>query len=130
MKPLILGALIIFTSCTKTVLTEKPVTVDQFRTLVTGNTFSVTAYSGTIPYPESTDDNVYWFTDSIGTIDSKEPCIQYNAPLRIYAEGNDVKMDWVNLSVEYATYRIKEVGINYFVLEGNEHTITYTVKSR
>jgi hypothetical protein len=130
MKPIILGALILFTSCTKNLPSEKTVTVEQFRTLVTGNIFSLTAYSGSIPYPESTDDNLYWFTDSIGTIDSKEPCIQYNVPLRIYAEGNEVKMDWVNLSVQYATYKIKEVGINYFVLEGKQHTITYTVKSR
>jgi hypothetical protein len=117
----------VFASCTKNLTLENPVTVEGFNALVAGKTFNVTAYSGTIPYPESTDDNVFWFTGDLGTIDSKEPCIQYNVPLRVYQEGTEVKIDWVNLSIEYATYTIKEVGTDYFVLEGQQHTITYSL---
>jgi hypothetical protein len=134
MKPLLLiGAVVLLTSCTKNLTLENPqptVTIESFKALVANNTFHVTAYSGTIPYPESIDDNIYWFSDSIGTIDSKEPCIQYNVPLRVYDDGGEVKIDWVNLSVQYETYTIKEIGADYFILEGDRQIITYTVKSR
>jgi hypothetical protein len=36
-------------------------------------------------------------------------------------------MDWVNLSVAYETYTIKEVGSDYFTLVGQHHTITYSL---
>jgi hypothetical protein len=130
MKPLLLGALILLTSCTKNLTLENPqttVTVESFKALATGNTFRVTAYSGAIPYPESTDDNIFWFTDSIGTIDSKEPCIQYNVPLRVYQEGREVKIDWVNLSVQYETFVVSEIGSDHFTLKSQQQTVTYTV---
>lgn len=130
MKLLLIVSFILLTSCTKNLLREKPVSIEAFKTAIVGKHFKVSAYynnDGPLPYPDNTLDDVFTF-DSLGEINSLEPCRITYVPFTIYQEGELVKMDWVNLSVSYETFVVKEVSNDYFILEGLNHYIKYSVK--
>lgn len=115
MKPLLFGALILLASCTKTIDTPT-VTIEQFSAFITSHQFGIV---GT--------DDVFTFDPDQGCIVSVVPCRTTYVPYRIYEEDGAVKIDWVNLDVQYETFVVSEVGSNHFTLKSQQHYITYTV---
>jgi hypothetical protein len=115
MKPLLFGALILLTSCTKTIDTPT-VTIDQFSAFIQTHQFGV---SGT--------DDTFTFDPEQGCIVSVMPCRTTYVPYRIYQERGVVKFDWVNLSVQYETFVVSEIAADHFTLKSQQHYITYTV---
>lgn len=132
MNPLLIFSFILFASCTKNLLREKPVSIEAFKSVIAGRHFKVSAYynnDGPLPYPENTLDDVFSF-EELGEINSKEPCRITYVPFTIYQEGTAVKMDWVNLSVSYETFEVRDVSEDGFTLVGLTHSIRYaTVKT-
>lgn len=102
-------------------MVKEALTADQFRTFLTGKHFS--AYAKTMP--DNTRDDVFAFENQ-GEINSLEPCRVTYVPYKVYEQDGALKMDWVNLNVEYETFTVILIGENYFILTGASGEIIYT----
>jgi hypothetical protein len=122
---LALCALIALASCTKNILTEKPLTVEEFKSMLqVTNTYQITEYTDTlgnaIDYPVTDKDNRYIFAAA----DSARNGRVYNTTTQTLCFGHWVAyehatlgyivFEWMDFDLTPTYYRV----INYNVEQG------------
>lgn len=136
---LALCALIVLTSCTKNILTEKPLTVEEFKSMLqVTNTYQITQYTDTlgnaINYNPITDkDNRYIFAAADSTKNGRvyntttfTLCFGYWAAYEHSTLGYIV-FEWMDFDLTPTYYRVINYNVEqgWFVIKGNNTILKY-----
>jgi hypothetical protein len=106
--------------------------LDEFKSMLTKDTwYAVGRYytsDATLEVPIVNTDDRYNFDLNVsdGSIDSKEPCIEYHYIIKTYLDGSNILFDWLNFSIAPTTFTVYDYKVGeWFVLKIGDKYVKY-----
>jgi hypothetical protein len=112
----------------------KNLLLDEFKSMLTKDKWYVVGEHYTadtiLAIPSVNEDDRYNFDLQLsdGSIDSKQPCIEYHYIINAYLGDNNILFDWLNFSIAPKTYTVDDYKVGeWFVLKADNTYTKYVI---